>query len=95
MWQMFEIKLGTARVTVYIWLEIQKFASVPVFIRAWTTSRLGPSTGKNVERLDFIFNVYTVKISRAVLLFWIYGPCFIRAVPQVGSNVNGASVYLI
>ena len=71
-------------------LEIQNYGSVPVFTRARTNSRLGPSRGKNVERLGFIFNVYTVKIIRAVLLFWICGPCLIRAVPQVDSDVNGA-----
>ena len=90
MWQMFGIKRGTAWATVYIGLEIQNYGSVPIFTRARTTSRLGPSTDKNVERLGFIFNVYTVKIIRAALLFWICGPCLIIAVPQVGSNVNGA-----
>ena len=76
--------------TVYIVLEIQNNCSVTFFIHVRTTSRLGPSTGKTLALLWFKLNVYTVKIIRAVLLFWVHRPFFIRAVPKEDLNVNGA-----
>ena len=68
---------GTARIPVYIALEIQNNGSVTIFTCARTTSRLGPSTGKTLVRLK--------------LLFWVHRPFFIRAVPKEDLNVNGAS----
>ena len=88
---MFSKNGGTAGIPVYTVLEIQNNGSVTIFTRARTTSRLGPSTGKTLARLGFKFNVYTVKIIRAVLLFWVHRPFFIRAVPKEDLNVNGAS----
>ena len=88
---MFSKNGGTAGMPVYTVLEIQNNGSVTIFTRARTTSRLGPSTGKTLARLGFKFNVYTVKIIRAVLLFWVHRPFFIRAVPKEDLNVNGAS----
>ena len=82
---------GTARIPVYIALEIQNNGSMTIFTCARTTSRLGPSTGKTLVRLKFKFNVYTVKIIRAVLLFWVQRPFFIWAVTKEDLNVNGAS----
>ena len=57
---------------VYIVLKIQNNGSVTFFTRARTTSRLGPSTGKTLARLGFKFNVYIVKIIRAVLQTLFY-----------------------
>ena len=67
---------------VCIVLEIQNNGSVTIFTNARTTSRHGPSTGKTLTRLGFKFNVYTVEIIRAVLLFYVHRPFFIQAVPK-------------
>ena len=42
---------GTARMPVYIVLEIQNNGSVTFSTRARTTSRLGPSTGKALAKV--------------------------------------------
>ena len=78
---------------VYIVLETQNNGSRIFFTHARTTSRLGPSTGKTLARLGFKFNVYTVKIIRAVLLFWVHRAFFILAVPKEDLDINGALVY--